>query len=168
MIFSWTLADDVWRGFPEGRKISITTNTLGYVTRLLWQPNELHGVFELKQFDPKGSKTQWYQYYVDAQGKVLIEICWKTAGLTNDQCCTAIHHIRYNLYRVDNNIAGFYEFSGEGNLRQRVEYEYDSEGNWIKGVIWNSKGARGGNELTPPVSRLYGLHREKLKVKALQ
>ena len=145
---------------PE-RKSEIETNEQGYVTRMLWQPNEEHGAFELKQTDRDGKVAQWYQHFVDEDGKALIDIIRDPLGQGLTFAYESIRIIRYNTYRPDGNISEFYEYTGDGVLRQRVKYKYDQNGNWVEGIIYNDKGKQIGKELTPPEARLYGARKAR-------
>lgn len=142
---------------PPQRSSSVETNAQGLITRILWQPNREHGAFEVKQTDKDGNVTQWYQYFVDEDGKVLVDIVRSPSGRGVTSDYQSIRFITYNTYRADGDISQFYEFTGDGVLRQRVEYRYDDKGNWLDGIIYNSKGEKVGKELTPPEARLYGV-----------
>jgi hypothetical protein len=119
------------------------------------QPNADQGTFELKQTDKTGKVTQWYQHFVDADGKELISI------VRDPSSYESISWIRYNTYRGDGNIAEFYEFTGDGLLHRRVKYEYDNKGNWLYGVVYNAQGRASGKELSAPESWLYGTKAHK-------
>jgi hypothetical protein len=142
------------------RKSVIETNEEGYITRMLWQPNEHLGVFETKQSDKNGKVTQWTQQFVDEEGKVLITIVRDPLGQGATFAYEDIRVIQYNKYRPDRNISEFYEYTGDGVLRQRVKYIYDQNGEWVEGIIYNSKGQTIGKEMTPPEARLYGSRKE--------
>jgi len=142
---------------PPQRSSSVETNAQGFTTRILWQPNQEHGAFELKQTDKDGNVTQWYQHFVDEHGKDLIDVVRSPSGRGVASGYESIRFITYNTYRADGNISQLYEFTGDGLLRRKVEYKYDENGKWLEGVIYNSKGEKIGKELTPPEAWLYGL-----------
>jgi hypothetical protein len=140
----------------DQRKQTVETDDQGNTTRMLYHVNPDHGIFELKQTDKRDEVIQWYQYFVDQCGKVLIEVTRCAPGEDEKSTYESIRSIRYNVYRPDGNISEFYEFSGDGVLRQRVSYVYDKKGKWVEGIIFDSKGRKKGKELTPPEARLYG------------
>jgi hypothetical protein len=145
----------------DARKQTVETDNRGYTTRYLYQPNPEHGVFEVKQTDKDGNVTQWYQHFDDEEGKTLIDIVRRPGEKPADE---SIQFITYNVYRPDGNIAEFYEYTGNGVLRQRVKYVYDEKGNWIEGIIYDANGKKKGKELTPPESWLYGKKKKSLSI----
>jgi hypothetical protein len=104
------LTSAVWLGVQthtradDARKHTVETDDHGYTTRMLYQTNPEHGVFELKQTDKDGNVTQWYQHFEDEEGKVLIDIIHRVG---EERPYESIQFIRYNVYRPNGNISEF-------------------------------------------------------------
>ena len=142
------------------REATTRTEPNGRILRILSQPNAKYGVFELKQTDESGKITQWYQHYLDADGKEIISITRQTIGDWKPPY-ESIQFITHYTYNADGNVLEANEFFGDGSLRHRVLYEYDTNGKWVHGTVYDAAGKRIGGEQTPPQAHLYGEKRKK-------
>jgi hypothetical protein len=137
----------------EGRKQTVD-NGNGDTTTMLWQPNLEHGVFDLKQTDANGKVDQWYQHYVDGQGKELISIVRESK--MSGPAYQSIAYITTYTYNSSGNVAEEFEFFGNGVLRNHVIYRYDASGNFLRGDYFDADGKPHGSSPTPPEAHLYG------------
>ena len=142
------------------RKSRTETDAKGYTTTYLFQQNPQYGVFELKEKDKGGNVTQWYQHFVDSDGKEIIEIDRVVPGVKQPPYQTIQLTVTYQ-YNKDRNVSESFEFFGDGTLRQHVVYIYDTRGNWLEGDIYDPSGKAIGKELTPPESHLYGKYKDQ-------
>jgi len=144
---------------PAKRQETTNTEANGTSTHMLWQPKPEHGVFDLKQTDKTGKVTQWYQYYVDSEGKVIIGIT-RFVGDGN-RTYESIQFITHYTYNADGNVLEENEFFGDGTLRHRIVYRYDAAGKWLQGDLYDATGKLRGQKRTPPEAHLYGEKHKK-------
>jgi hypothetical protein len=142
-------------GDPPATPKEITqTEGNGTTTKMIYQSVPEQGIFELKETDKNGVVTQWYQHFLDSQGKEIIQIARKLPN-TGIPEYESIQLITTYTYNADGNISESYEYFGNGLLRRHVIYKYDSDGKWLRGNVYDAHGKSLGEETTAPDDHLY-------------
>ena len=120
------------------------------------EPPELY-LQELKQ------EGYWQQSYLDEKGRILIGIIRysqddeKPADSENS-CIKIIIHYQYDL---NGNVSEWYEYYGDGRLKQKVIVNYDDKGQFLYGDVYmhsrnTGKFKKFGKMLTKPEYFMYG------------
>ena len=144
------------------RAVRDTVDDGGRRTVMTDQPNKDHGVFELKVLAPSGEIDQWYQHWVDSDGKVLIDVLREARGARDIPAHAGIRLITYFTYRDDGNVSDVWEIFGGGALRKHVVHRYDQNGKWIGQRGYDASGhLYSDGKGTPPAARLYGQKRRE-------
>jgi len=122
------------------------------------QPNPEFGAFEVKETNKDGKITQWYQHFVDNEGKEIISIVRQGIGKAPYESIQFLKHLSYNQ---DGNVSETWEFSGDGTLLKHVVYRYTPDGKWIGGDDYDGNGKLLGHEAIPPEAHMYGEKKKK-------
>jgi len=121
--------------------------------------------FETRAYDKNGHLEQWYQHFLDSDGKEIIQIVRQNGG-TYDPVYDpppheGIQYIDAYFYNADSNVTDEYEFFGDGRLRHHTIYRYDKNGNYIRGDMYDATGKLFAEETSEPEYHMYGKKRQK-------
>jgi hypothetical protein len=140
----------------DSRKSYVEKTEDGSTTTYVDQPDASKGTFEVKVTDKSGKVTQWYQHFLDSDGKEVLEVDHIVPGDFRPPY-QGIQFVTTYTYNKDRNVSETFEFYGDGTLRHKVVYVYDTHGNWVRGDMFDASGKPIGHELTPPQAHLYGV-----------
>ena len=118
-------------------------------------------LFETRAYDKSGHLTQWYQHFLDSDGKEIIQIVRENGGTEEPPPHEGIQYIDSYFYNADSNITDDYEFYGDGRLRHHTIYRYDTNGNYIRGDIYDATGKLFAKEISEPEYHMYGKKQQK-------